>query len=187
LLFIKWIWYNVYVVKFFVKAPPTTGGFFVPVIIKERMNRVISSLLHFIDRASPPRKAHAHCDVPCGVYETDSALWAVETCQKLVDKILALDSPKHDDKQSMADHHNTVVRAVLVKEEYAQICKEQLLILWTDYFKAEHLAKWPDLHEKFWKAAKQCSVVKRTVSPEEVKKLRVAVEDIAAIFKASKQ
>lgn len=38
------------------------------------------------------KKAHAHCDVPCGVYETDSALWAVETCQKLVEKLLALET-----------------------------------------------------------------------------------------------
>ena len=150
------------------------------------MNTVLASLLRFIDRASPPQRAHAHCDVPCGVYETDSALWAVETCQKLVDKMLALEMPASGNKAAELEYHNTVMRAVLVKEEYAQICKEQLLILWTDYFKPEHLTKWPDLHEKFWKAAKQCSVVKRTVSPEEVKKLRAMVEDIAAIFKASK-
>lgn len=132
------------------------------------------------------KKAHAHCDIPCGVYETDSALWAVETCQKLVEKLLALEPPVVGNKQAALEYQNTVMRAVLVKEEYAQICKEQLLILWTDYFKPEHLAKWPNLHEKIWKAAKQCSVVKRTVSLEEVAKLRVMVTEIADIFKASK-
>lgn len=145
------------------------------------------SFLRFIDKIQPPKKAHAHCDVPCGVYETDSALWAVETCQKLVEKLLALETPAAGNKQAVLEYQNTVTRAILVKEEYAQICKEQLLILWTDYFKAEHLAKWPDLHDKIWKATKQCSVVKRTVSLEEVKKLRTLVEEIAAIFKASKQ
>ncbi|MBI2639155.1 superoxide dismutase, Ni [Candidatus Peregrinibacteria bacterium] len=132
------------------------------------------------------KKAHAHCDVPCGVYETDSALWAVETCQKLVEKLLALEAPAANNKQASLEYQNTVTRTVLVKEEYAQICKNQLLILWTDYFKAEHIAKWPDLHEKIWKAAKQCSVVKRTVNLDEVKKLRTLVEEIAGIFKASK-
>lgn len=149
--------------------PPEPGGFFVPVVRKKHMKVV-----------------HAHCDVPCGVYETDSALWAVETCQKLVEKMLALEVPVVGNKQAALEYQNTVTRAVLVKEEYAQICKNQLLILWTDYFKPEHLAKWPDLHDKIWKATKQCSTVKRTVNLEEVKKLRVFVEEIIAVFKSSK-
>lgn len=143
---------------------------------------IFRPLLNFLDSASPPGKAFAHCDVPCGVYETDSAMWAVTTCMKLVEKLRALDH-HHDD----LEYQNTVTRAVMVKEEYAQICKEQLLILWTDYFKPEHLTKWPELHEKIWKAAKQCSVVKRTVSVEEVKKLEAMVKEVAEIFKASKQ
>jgi nickel superoxide dismutase len=145
-----------------------------------------SKILRFLDTISPPRKVHAHCDVPCGVYETDSALWAVETCQKLVEKLLALETPVAGNKQAQLEYQNTVARAILVKEEYAQICKEQILILWTDYFKPEHLAKYPDLHEKIWKAAKQCSIVKRTVSLDEVNKLRALVTEIAEIFKASK-
>lgn len=132
------------------------------------------------------KKAYAHCDIPCGVYEIDSALWAVETCQKLVEKLLALEPPTAGNKQALLEYQNTVTRAIVVKEEYAQICKEQLLILWTDYFKPEHLAKWPDLHEKIWKATKQCSIVKRTVSLEEVAKLRTLVQEIADIFRATK-
>ena len=150
------------------------------------MKTAFSSLLRFIDQIQPPKKVHAHCDVPCGVYESDSALWAVETCQKLVEKLLVLEAPATGNKQAVLEYQNTVTRAILVKEEYAQICKEQLLILWTDYFKSEHLAKWPDLHDKIWKATKQCSIVKRTVSLEEVKKLRTLVEEIAAVFKSSK-
>lgn len=132
------------------------------------------------------KKAYAHCDVPCGVYEPDSMKWAVETCWKLVEKVLALELPDTSDTQSLADHHNAVIRAVNTKEEYAQICKEQLLILWTDYFKPEHLAKWPDLHDKIWKAAKQCSVVKRTINLDEVKKLKAMTDEIAEIFAATK-
>lgn len=137
-------------------------------------------------RSMKLKKAHAHCDIPCGVYEADSALWAVETCQKLVEKLLVLEAPAAGNKQAQLEYQNTVTRAVMVKEEYAQICKEQILILWTDYFKPEHLVKSPDLHEKIWKAAKQCSVVKRTVSLEEVAKLRAAVVEIAEIFRTSK-
>lgn len=145
------------------------------------------SLLRFLDRLSPPKPVHAHCDVPCGVYEPDSMMWAVETCWKLVEKLIALEVPKAGDKEHELEYHNTVIRAVMIKEEYAQICKTQILILWTDYFKPEHLAKWPDVHEKIWKATKQCSVVKRTVNLEEVKKLKNMCEEIANIFRETKK
>lgn len=145
----------------------------------------LTPLLRFLDSLIPPEKAHAHCDVPCGVYETDSALWAVETCDKLVHKLKELKAPDAKDPAYL-EYLNTVMRAVLVKEEYAQICKTQLLILWTDYFKPEHLQKFADLHDAIWMAAKQCSIVKRTVSSEEVLKLRSLVQRIAELFKASK-
>ena len=151
------------------------------------MNKIAASLLNFLDKISPPARAHAHCDVPCGVYEVDSMKWAVETCAKMVEKLAALESPKDDNHHAMLEYHNTFARGVAVKEEYAQICKEQILILWTDYFKAEHLAKWPNLHELVWKATKQCSAVKRSVSAEEVKKLKEFVEQVAEIFLASKK
>lgn len=148
---------------------------------------MLHSFLRFLDNISPPQKVHAHCDVPCGVYEPDSMMWAVETCEKLVAKLLDLQEPNLQDKQASLEYRNTVIRAVMVKEEYAQICKEQILILWTDYFKPEHLAKWPDLHEKIWKATKQCSTVKRTVNLEEVKKLREMCTEIANIFRETKR
>ncbi len=145
-------------------------------------------LLRFLDKVSKPKTAYAHCDIPCGVYEPDTIRWAAETCHKLVEKLLALDVHSHEsDKHHDLEHHNTFVRAVLVKEEYAQICKEQLLILWTDYFKSEHLEKWPNLHELFWKATKQCSAVKRTVSLEETQKLKDMVAEIGKIFLESKK
>lgn len=144
-------------------------------------------LLRFIDRLSPPPVVHAHCDVPCGVYEPDSMTWAAETCLKLTEKLLGLEMPNQQNKQAVLEYGNTLARAVVVKEEYAEICKRQILILWTDYFKPEHLAQWTDLHDKVWKATKQCSVVKRTVSVEECKKLQTMVAEIADIFRSTKK
>lgn len=147
----------------------------------------VQKLLRFIDCLSQPPVAHAHCDVPCGVYEPDSMTWAAETCFKLTEKLLGLAMPNQQEKQALLEYHNTVARTVAVKEEYAEICKRQILILWTDYFKPEHLAQWADLHDKVWKATKQCSVVKRTVSVEECKKLQTMVAEIADIFRSTKK
>lgn len=135
----------------------------------------------------PAQTASAHCDVPCGVYEPDSMMWAAETCLKLAEKMEGLEMPDAQDKPHVLDFHNTMTRAVMVKEEYAQICKAEVLILWTDYFKAEHLEKWPTLHEIVWKITKQCSVVKRTVSKKEAKKLKEMVSELADIFRETKK
>jgi len=135
----------------------------------------------------PASIAQAHCDVPCGVYEPDSMTWAAETCFKLVEKMEALELPAQDDKHHVLEFHNTMSRSVVIKEEFAQICKKEALILWTDYFKAEHLDRWPDLHDKVWNLTKQCSVVKRSVSVVEATKLKEMVAELANIFHETKK
>ncbi len=127
------------------------------------------------------KPVYAHCDVPCGIYETDTMTHAAETCRRMVEK--------YNDLGDTTDpeHHNQFVRIVLYKEEHAKKCKEQLYILWSDYFKPEHLTKYPDLHAKFWLAAKQCGKVKQTLSLEECDKLLVQVQDIATMFADSKK
>jgi len=135
----------------------------------------------------PAKNASAHCDVPCGVYEPDSMVWAAETCLKLASKMEALELPPSNDAAHTLDFHNTVTRAVSVKEEYAQICKKEALILWTDYFKPEHFDRWPDLSQKVHALTKQCSVVKRTVSSEEAQKLKDLASELADIFHETKK
>lgn len=143
-------------------------------------------LQKWIENLSIP-VAHAHCDVPCGVYEPDSMLWAAETCVKLCEKLQALELPDSNNKMQVLEFHNTLARAISVKEEYAQICKKEALILWTDYFKMEHFGKWPNLSEMVHKITKQCSLVKRGISLEEAKKLQIMAKELADIFRTTKQ
>lgn len=141
-------------------------------------------VLQYMDNIHPAPIVRAHCDVPCGIYSTHQAGIAAETVEKMVQKIN--DLGHHADNASPEEQlawENSSVRMIQTKEEWAQICKQELLILWTDYFKEEHLAMFPDLHEKFWKAAKLCSQNKREVNIGAAKELRAAVEDIADIFK----
>ena len=81
---------------------------------------------------------------------------------------------------------NKFVRCVWTKEEHAKKCKEELLILWTDYFKPEHLKMFPNLHEVFWKAAKLCSKNKQEVSLQSAQELARTVDEIAEMFVKSK-
>jgi nickel superoxide dismutase len=134
----------------------------------------------------PAPNTHAHCDGPCGVYDPASARVAAEAVLSMTKKILALAPPVSDDSKTMAAYHNTMTRYAMIKEEEAQKTKDQLLILWTDYFKPKHLEAFPDLHDTFWKAAKLCSACKVEVSLEHAEKLMETVKNIHAIFWQSK-
>lgn len=124
----------------------------------------------------------AHCDIPCGIYEVDTMRHAADTCVKMIEKIEALDAGGEK-----SDGHNNFIRMVGVKEKHAQLCKTQLYILWSDYFKPEHLERFPDLHDTFWQTIKQCSKVKQSISREEAEKLVQMVGKVAEMFAASKQ
>lgn len=131
--------------------------------------------------------AEAHCDAPCGVYDPASARISAEAALSMTKKILDLKAPDSGDAKATVAFQNTLTRYIVVKEEQAQIAKDELLILWTDYFKPVHLEKYPNLHDTFWKAAKLCSAVKVEVSLEHANELMEAVKEIHGIFWATKE
>ena len=142
------------------------------------MKQNISSLIKLL----PQINVYAHCDVPCGIYDPKPAQIAAATVAKMVEKIDAL--PKLS--EMTADEHANFVRYVWTKEEHARKCKEELLILWTDYFKPAHLEMFPSLHDTFWKATKLCSENKQHVSKEAADNLVIAVNEIADMFVRTK-
>lgn len=124
---------------------------------------------------------YAHCDVPCGIYETDTMRHAAETCKAMVAKALAIG------EEPTPDNDNNFIRMVMTKEQHAERVKHELRVLWGDYFKPEHVEKFPDLHDKVWRALKQASAVKQHLSIEECDKLIAQIDDIAAVFAATRQ
>jgi nickel superoxide dismutase len=139
------------------------------------------------DKVNDLPVAEAHCDGPCGVYDPASARIAAEAVVSMTKKMLALEHPGgHDDAQAMASYHNTMGRYIAIKEEQAHLCKSELLVLWTDYFKPNHLEQYPELHTTFWNAAKLCSAVKVEVSEQHCGELMDAIKNIHEIFWATK-
>lgn len=128
----------------------------------------------------PQNVAHAHCDGPCGVYDPASARIAAEAVLSMEKKIAAL-----GDAQDPATV-NTRTRFIQIKEEQAEIVKRELDILWHDYFKPEHLDKFPNIHDTFWKAAKQASKCKHEQDPNNGEELMKAVENVHNVFWESK-
>ena len=128
------------------------------------------------------QSAHAHCDIPCGIYDPISAKIAAQTVLKMVMRIKALE----DSSNNQIDQQVTLNRYTLVKEQHAELTKHEIDILWHDYFKPEHLEKYPDLHTKVWEATKLAASNKQNVDLESAKSLVESVDEIASIFWSTK-
>lgn len=143
-------------------------------------------MLRRIFEPTPVGTVHAHCDGPCGIYDPAAARIHAEAVRSMTKKILDLTPADTSDKVAMARYHNTLSRYVAIKEQEAEHTKRELLILWTDFFKPEHLSQHPNLHDTFWKAAKLCSACKVEVSPQHADELIDAVRQIHDMFWSTK-
>lgn len=140
-----------------------------------------SRMSRMFDRWLGIEPVYAHCDVPCGIYDPHGAAIAAKTVHTMNTKVSALPKPGGTPQEDL-EYRNTVIRMIQTKEVHAQICKQELLILWTDYFKPENAAPFPDLHETFWKAAKLCSYNKQHVDLAKSQELMDAVARISDMF-----
>ena len=137
----------------------------------------------FIDRLLGIEPLYAHCDVPCGIYDPHGAAIAAKTVHTMNKKVSELPVPAPTaSPQDHLEYRNTLVRMVQTKEAHAQICKQELLILWSDYFKPENAGPFPDLHDTFWKAAKLCSYNKQHVDLAKSQELMDVVAKISDMF-----
>ena len=147
---------------------------------------MLDRLLSKVQDKLPAETAQAHCDGPCGIYDPAAARITAEAVRSMTKKMLDLQVPDASDHEAMVRYNNTLSRYIAIKEEQAELTKHELLVLWTDYFKPEHLEKFPNLHETFWKAAKLCSACKVEVSPTHCDELMDAIKNIHEMFWASK-
>ena len=88
---------------------------------------------------------------------------------------------------STVQEHNSLNRYVAVKEEHAKKAKDDILVIWTDYFKPEHLSAFPDLHTKVWEACKLGSQVKQHVDMDAAVAFKASLEEIGNAFAETKK
>ena len=119
----------------------------------------------------------AHCDLPCGVYDPAQARFEAESIKMIIGKVASNDDPDFR------------TRAVLIKEQRAELVKRHLWVLWTDYFKQPHFEKYPHLHTLFNEATKLAgaSGAKGTFDPDVADQLIAKIDEIAVIFAETKQ
>ncbi len=130
----------------------------------------------------PAVVVRAHCDVPCGIYDPHAAEVAARTVARMVELIGQIPQGSTE----MADRQK-FVRCIETKEQHAEIVKREITILWGDYFKPEHLERYPDLHERTWKILKLASKNKQNIDAQAAADLEAAVKEYADIFWSTKK
>ena len=148
---------------------------------------LISSSLRALDRIAAPTTADAHCDIPCGIYDPHAMQIAALTIIRMNQLIDALEAPASGaDKLALAKYHNSLARYIAVKEEHGEICKREVRVIWGDYFKPEHLEKYPNLHTDVWNILKLAGKNRQEVNMQAAQDLLAATQKFAEMFWDSK-
>lgn len=120
------------------------------------------------------KPVYAHCDLMCGVYDPAQARIEAQSVYNAVKKYQDSD----DDVFRQ--------RCVIIKEERAQLTKEHLWVLWTDYFKPEHAKQHPEMHQVFWEATKAAGDAKKSMQLDDAQALIDAVDKVGELFAKTK-
>ena len=139
---------------------------------------LLTTLTNLARRAIAPRTiAHAHCDLPCGVYDPAQARLEAESVKACMEK------------HNASDDHDFKARAISIKEERSHLVKEHLWVLWTDYFKPPHFEAYPNLNTLFNDATKLAGAggTKGTTDVAVADQLLAKIDEIADIFRATKK
>ena len=121
--------------------------------------------------------AHAHCDLPCGVYDPAQARIEAESVKAIEEKYAQNTDPEFR------------ARCLIIKEQRSELVKHHLWVLWTDYFKPPHFEKYPQLHQLFNEATKLAGAAgtKGSTDASKADELLAKIEEINKIFWETKQ
>tara|TARA_Y100001934_G_scaffold8185_1_gene11327 strand:+ start:266 stop:733 length:468 start_codon:yes stop_codon:yes gene_type:complete len=111
------------------------------------------------------KNAYAHCDIPCKIYDPAVSLVAALSVVRLTDILLEIDDLSSLDSQSK------LARVVVQKEDEAQKVKDEVNIIWGDYFKEPQLEAFPETHEIVHGIMRLGSKCKQEVSREAAEEL----------------
>ncbi len=78
-------------------------------------------------------------------------------------------------------------RATVIKEQRAELAKHHVSVLWSDYFKAPHFEKYPELHQLVNDTLKALSAAKASTDPATGQKALDYIAQIDKIFWETKK
>tara|TARA_X000000950_G_C13647198_1_gene550125 strand:- start:192 stop:695 length:504 start_codon:yes stop_codon:yes gene_type:complete len=126
--------------------------------------------------------AKAHCDIPCKIYDPMIAQVAVLTMIRTVDLLNELVDKNEQDLTNRAQFS----RLVSQKEEHGIKVKDEIRVIWGDYFKEPQFSKYPEIHELTHNIMLTASKAKQTVDKKTTLDLLDYVNRFAEIFWSTK-
>jgi nickel superoxide dismutase len=150
---------------------------------------ITQKILKTISRISSVETAHAHCDLPCGIYDPHQAIIGALTVVRMMDIIKEhAEHLQNEEQKYMSDLglHNNLARAIAIKEDHAELVKKEVRTIWGDYFKPEMRAENPQLDGLVHEIMQLGSKSKQTVERDTAMQLLNKVNEFAEIFWKSK-
>jgi len=139
------------------------------------MKKVINFIANFIPTV------HAHCDIPCKIYDPHLAQVAAHSVIRMTQML----EESKKDKDSV-DRESQVTRLTQVKEEHAELVKHEVRIIWGDYFKEEQIKQFPSVHDLVHNIMLLASKTRQEINMDAAQELLTAVQEFAEIFYKSK-
>ncbi len=139
---------------------------------------LLHTLLEKIDRTRPFATAKAHCDIPCGIYDPAVAQISALTVIRMVDLITELQG---NTEKTVSDQAR-LIRLVNEKEAHAVKVKNEIQIIWGDYYKAPQFELIPDANTLVHAIMTQASQCKQHVDREMAMELLNLVNRFAEGF-----
>ncbi len=140
---------------------------------------MIYQVLSKLDQKMHIETAQAHCDIPCGIYDPIVAQISALTVVRMIDLMTEFEgkNPEHN-----KDYMNSMARYIAVKEEHAERAKSEIRIIWGDYFKAQHIEKYPNAHALVHKIMQLGSKARQTADRDQALQLVDAINEFAQMF-----
>lgn len=139
-------------------------------------------LLSILDKQFQFDSASAHCDIPCGIYDPSSAQIAALTILRMVNLIEETAASDASDVARL----NTMSRHIAIKEEHGIKVKDEISVIWGDYFKQPQMDKFPEIYSLTHEIMMLASQSKQQVDAEKAQQLVDKVNRFAEIFWATK-
>ena len=144
---------------------------------------MIFKFLNKLDTIKKFQVVKAHCDIPCKIYDPMIAQIATLTMIRTVDLLDDLSKKSELTTNDKAQFS----RLVSQKEEHGIKVKDEVRVIWGDYFKEPQFAKYPEIHDLTHTIMLTASKAKQNVDREASIDLLNHVNKFAEIFWSTKE
>ena len=124
-------------------------------------------------------EANAHCDIPCKIYDPAVVQVAALSVVRILDIILELE-------ESAKANQSELARLTIEKENQARIVKDEIRIIWGDYFKDPQIEMYPNIHSLVHSIMMAGSKCKQSIERQNGLDLVELVNEFAEAFWGTK-